>query len=122
VERQQEPNVQIERPGISDLAHFLIEPVYDLGLSSPVVVIGGTPGSYTATFVLSMPGKEVYRGEADIDPIFGGGESLLLAPTHDERGHEIQSVRVPISMRHDLYQHPNAPVIGTVVRIYDQPG
>ena len=43
---------------------------------------------------------------------------LVKAPAH-----EIESVRgrVPIHFRHELYQHPAAPVIRTVVRIYDQP-
>ena len=31
------------------------------------------------------------------------------------------SGRVPLSIRHELYQHPAAPVIRTVVRIYDRP-
>ncbi len=37
--------------------------------------------------------------------------------------HEIRSVqgRVPIELRHELYQHPAAPVIRLVTRIYDQP-
>jgi hypothetical protein len=36
---------------------------------------------------------------------------------------EIRSVRgrVPIRLRHELYQHPAAPVIRTVLTIYDQP-
>lgn len=36
---------------------------------------------------------------------------------------EIRSVRgrVPMEVRHELYQHPAAPVIRTVVQIYDQP-
>ena len=36
---------------------------------------------------------------------------------------EIQSVRgrVPIHLRYELYEHPAAPVIRMVVRIYDQP-
>lgn len=36
---------------------------------------------------------------------------------------EIASVRgrVPISVRHELYAHPQAPVIRTVLTIYDQP-
>jgi len=29
--------------------------------------------------------------------------------------------RVPIHLRHELYQHPSAPVVRTVIRIYDQP-
>lgn len=38
-------------------------------------------------------------------------------------GEEIQSVcgRVPIHLRYELYQHPAAPVIRMVVRVYDQP-
>ena len=38
-------------------------------------------------------------------------------------GREIQSVRgtVPILLRHELYQHPAAPVIRTVIDIFDQP-
>ncbi|MCL5959442.1 MAG: hypothetical protein M1358_09025 [Chloroflexi bacterium] len=36
---------------------------------------------------------------------------------------EIHSIRgrVPIHFRHELYEHPAAPVIRTVVRVYDQP-
>jgi hypothetical protein len=36
---------------------------------------------------------------------------------------EIRSVqgRVPVELRHELYQHPAAPVIRIVTRIYDQP-
>jgi hypothetical protein len=29
--------------------------------------------------------------------------------------------RVPIHLRHELYAHPNAPVIRTTLRMYDQP-
>jgi hypothetical protein len=38
-------------------------------------------------------------------------------------GADIQSMagQVPIEVRHQLYQHPLAPVIRTVVRVYDQP-
>ncbi|MGH9963065.1 MAG: hypothetical protein ACREBC_39110 [Pyrinomonadaceae bacterium] len=38
-------------------------------------------------------------------------------------GQEIASVRgrVPIHLRHELYSHPAAPVIRTVLTIYDQP-
>src|SRR5204862_2246429 len=36
---------------------------------------------------------------------------------------EIRSVqgRVPIELRHELYQHPAAPVVRMVTRIYDRP-
>jgi hypothetical protein len=36
---------------------------------------------------------------------------------------EIQSLggRVPMHVRHELYQHPAAPVIRTVIRIFDRP-
>lgn len=43
---------------------------------------------------------------------------VVKMPTHEilcARG------RVPIHFRHELYEHPSAPVIRTVVRIYDQP-
>lgn len=38
-------------------------------------------------------------------------------------GREIQSVRgrVPILLHHELYDHPNAPVLRLVLTIYDQP-
>ncbi len=38
-------------------------------------------------------------------------------------GREIRSIagRVPIEVKHELFQHPLAPIIRTVVRIYDQP-
>lgn len=38
-------------------------------------------------------------------------------------GHEIRSVRgrVPILLRHELYDTPTAPVIRMALRIYDQP-
>jgi hypothetical protein len=37
--------------------------------------------------------------------------------------HEIQRMRgqVPVHIKHELYQHPAAPVIRTVVTIFDQP-
>ena len=43
---------------------------------------------------------------------------VVKAPTSD-----IESVRgrVPIRLRHALYEHPAAPVIRTVTTIYDQP-
>lgn len=36
---------------------------------------------------------------------------------------EIRSVRgqVPVSLRHELYSHPTAPVVRVVTRIHDQP-
>jgi len=43
---------------------------------------------------------------------------VLKAP-----GHDIDSIRgqIPIHLRHELYQHPAAPVIRLLVTIYDQP-
>ena len=43
---------------------------------------------------------------------------VLKAP-----GYEIESVRgqIPIELRHELYQHPTAPVIRIVLTLYDQP-
>ena len=43
---------------------------------------------------------------------------VIKLPTPD-----IESARgrVPIHLRHELYAHPNAPVIRTTLRIYDQP-
>lgn len=51
--------------------------------------------------------------ETDMGTVF-----ILKAPSR-----EIQSLRgrVPIHIQHELYQHPAAPVIRTVIRIYDQP-
>jgi hypothetical protein len=38
-------------------------------------------------------------------------------------GSEIESLpgRIPIHIRHELYEHPFAPVIRTVIRIFDRP-
>src|SRR5215211_5074862 len=43
---------------------------------------------------------------------------VIKLPTPD-----IESARgrVPIQLRHELYAHPNAPVIRTTLHIYDQP-
>src|SRR6266545_6818463 len=43
---------------------------------------------------------------------------VIKLPTQD-----IESARgrVPIHLRHELYAHPNAPVIRTTLRVYDQP-
>src|SRR3990172_4880413 len=43
---------------------------------------------------------------------------VIKAPARD-----IESTRgrVPINVRHELYTHPSAPVIRTVLKIYDQP-
>lgn len=43
---------------------------------------------------------------------------VLKAPAADIRS---ARGRVPILLRHELYQHPQAPVIRMTVRIYDQP-
>src|SRR5262249_51625239 len=47
-----------------------------------------------------------------------GTAYVIKAPTR-----EIVSVRgrVPIHLRHELYDHPAAPVVRTVLGIYDQP-
>jgi hypothetical protein len=47
-----------------------------------------------------------------------GTAFVIKLPTQD-----INSARgrVPIHLRHELYAHPNAPVIRTTLRIYDQP-
>jgi len=44
---------------------------------------------------------------------------VIKAPARD-----IESVRgrVPVQLRYELYEHPAAPVIRTVIAIYDQPG
>ncbi len=36
---------------------------------------------------------------------------------------DIESARgtVPVRLRHELYAHPNAPVLRTILTIYDQP-
>jgi hypothetical protein len=46
-----------------------------------------------------------------------GTVSVVKAPAR-----EITTVagRVPVKLSHDLYEHPSAPVIRTVVKIYDQ--
>jgi hypothetical protein len=38
-------------------------------------------------------------------------------------GHEIDCIRgrIPIQLRHELYQHPAAPVIRMVLTLYDEP-
>jgi hypothetical protein len=63
---------------------------------------------------------------------FLAGEDYAMVTTATNRGAvyvvkapgaDIQSMagRVPVEVRHELYQHPLAPVIRTVVRVYDQP-
>lgn len=56
--------------------------------------------------------------------------ACLMHETTDGTAHviklpaeEIESVRgtVPIQVRHELYAHPTAPVIRSVITIYDQP-
>jgi hypothetical protein len=56
--------------------------------------------------------------------------ACLMHETTDGTAHviklpavEIESVRctVPIQVRHELYAHPAAPVIRSVITIYDQP-
>jgi len=46
--------------------------------------------------------------------------TVFIIKTPDQ---EIETVRgrVPIALRHQLYAHPAAPVIQTVITIYDQP-
>jgi hypothetical protein len=51
-------------------------------------------------------------------PIDRGTAFVIKAPSP-----EIESMRgnVPVHLRHELYEHPAAPVIRTVTSIYDQP-
>src|SRR3712207_5429190 len=65
-----------------------------------------------ATFLADKPYAAL------LQPTDRGTVLLVKAP-----GREIESVRgrVPIEVRHELYQHPAAPVVRVVTRIYDQP-
>jgi hypothetical protein len=60
------------------------------------------------------------------------GEEIAMVTQASDRGtvyvveapaDEIRSIpgRVPVKLAHDLYEHPSAPVIRMVVKIYDQP-
>jgi hypothetical protein len=40
----------------------------------------GGPNTYTVTYVLSLPGKEVYRDHLDFDALLHSGDSLLAVP------------------------------------------
>jgi hypothetical protein len=43
---------------------------------------------------------------------------VIKLPSQDIEG---ARGRVPVHLRHELYAHPNAPVIRTTLRMYDQP-
>src|SRR6266540_4558877 len=68
------------------------------------------------------PELAAFLRDQDIACLMQGTEQgtvfVIKLPTQD-----IDSARgtVPIHMRHELYAHPNAPVIRTTLRIYDQP-
>src|SRR5207248_4160656 len=53
--------------------------------------------------------------------MWGTDQGRVFVPKAPAR--EIQSLRgnVPVQLRHELHQHPSAPVIRMVVTIYDQP-
>src|SRR5215207_8288171 len=53
-----------------------------------------------------------------LHPTDQGTVMVVKAPRRDIRS--VQG-RVPIELRHELYQHPAAPVVRLVTRIYDQP-
>jgi hypothetical protein len=68
------------------------------------------------------PERAAFLRDQDIACLMQGTDQgtvfVIKLPTQD-----IESARgrVPIHLRHELYTHPNAPVIRTTLRIYDQP-
>ena len=70
---------QLPRPDTS--ARYSITVVYDFAADDPLSQVQrspeGSPGTYRITFVLSLPGKEMYRGDLSFQEIMQSGDSLL---------------------------------------------
>lgn len=76
------PTIQIPRPDINGREQIIIVP--ELAPAAPGASIPrspeGSPGSYIITFLLSIPGKEQFRDELDLNKLIQSGDSLLLLP------------------------------------------
>lgn len=82
----------ILRPETNQRYWISIQPTFppdDSRSSIPKSAIGSS-GCYEATFFLSIPGKEHFRDEINIDQILQSGNSLLIMPP------SISKIRVPV--------------------------
>ena len=83
------PTIQIPRPDINGREQIIIAP--ELAPDAPGASIPrspqGNPGSYSITFFLSIPGKEQFRDELDLNKLMQSGDSLLLLPQEAAQVH-----------------------------------
>lgn len=75
-----ETSAQVELPETNSRESFTIVPSFHA--ESPKAKIPrshtGSSGIYAVTFVLAIPGKEIYRSDLDMERIMNSGDSLLL--------------------------------------------
>jgi hypothetical protein len=75
-------SAQIQRSDINEWAAITVVP--DFAPPDPRAGIAfspeGQPGVYRVTFVLAVPGKDVFRADLDIERMTQSGDSLLAVP------------------------------------------
>ena len=75
--------VRVERPETNERQMFISVP--EFAPSDPRALIArspqGSPGIYRVTFVLGIPGKEIFFDDLDLNELRNSGTSLLLMPS-----------------------------------------
>lgn len=83
------PPIQIPRPDINGREQIIIVP--ELAPDAPGALLPRSPqgnqGNYSITFFLSIPGKEQFRDELDLNKLMQSGDSLLLLPKEAAKIH-----------------------------------
>ncbi len=76
------PAIQFPRPDTNGLEQIIIVPEFALDdtRALPQSSPQGSQGIYNVTFLLSVPGKELFRDELDLNKLMQSGDSLLLLP------------------------------------------
>jgi len=74
--------VEIEKPDTNDIIALTVVPQFKPGSSAASIPRSpeGSPGKYRITFVLGIPGKQLFQENLQMDQLLSSGESLLEAP------------------------------------------
>lgn len=74
--------IKLDRPKINERIALISIPEYPaIDLRSNILILpSGVKGTYLVTFILSIPGKETFRSELNIQRLLDSGESLLVVP------------------------------------------
>jgi hypothetical protein len=82
--------VQSARPCVTTKMGFTVVPVFDTEAESPPPTLPtdfGSPGTYTLTYVLAVPGCAVVQDQVNFAKLIQAGDSLLEVPTEVHHMH-----------------------------------